>query len=130
VTVKNVNHKPSATASAKAKVNEGETVTLIGSGTDPDGDTVTLKWTQMVGPTVKLSDDTSGSPTFVAPKVAKADTLTFQLVANDGKLDSDPASVSVLVQPKGCGCSEGDGLAAFALLALISAARRFGRARR
>lgn len=125
VTVKNVNHKPVATATSKGKVTVGDTVTLAGSGTDPDGDTVTLKWAQMQGPTVTLSDDTSASPTFTAPTVSKEDTLTFQLIANDGKLDSDPAMVSVTVAPKGgCGCSSGDGLALAALLLAAQLLRR------
>jgi hypothetical protein len=73
-------------------------VTLDGSGSsDPDGDTITYKWTQTAGTTVTLSSSTVAKPTFTAP--AAAGTLTFSLVVTDSKgLASSPATTNVTVQ--------------------------------
>ncbi len=124
VTVHNVNRKPVVTATAKDKVSSEEKVTLTAVASDPDGDALHLTWSQVSGPTVSLSDPSVASPTFTAPKVDKTGSLTFQVVANDGVLDSDPATVTVNVAPKGCGCGSGGGPALGALLLLAQLLRR------
>jgi len=79
-----LNNAPVANAGPDQTVNEGSTVTLSGSFTDPDGDGATFQWTQNVGTLVVLSDDTLSSPTFPAPLVGLGgESLTFQLVVTD-----------------------------------------------
>jgi len=108
ITVVNVNNKPVADAGKNQDgspnnlptVPEAAFVTLNGSHSyDPDVEPLTYAWTQLLGQSVTLSDPTSGTPTFTAPlSVAVAgETLTFQLVVNDGIEDSDPDTVDVLV---------------------------------
>ena len=41
----------------------------------------------------------SSYPTFTAPDVQHLSTLTFELVVNDGTLDSPSYTVTVLVEP-------------------------------
>ena len=72
-------------------VNPGNIVKLQGTGTDANGDPLTYSWTQTAGPSVTLSDPSSPTPTFTAPNVNTQTTLTFQLVVNDGMIDSDPS---------------------------------------
>jgi hypothetical protein len=109
VFVENVNHQPTADAGPARTVDEGVTVILNGSGSsDPDNDPLTFAWTQIVGSTVTLSDPTAANPTFTAP--SGADTLRFQLIVNDGEVNSDPAMVTITVlasnDPPACGLAQ------------------------
>jgi len=81
-------------------VNEGDLVTLDGSGSnDPDGTVETYSWTQTGGTSVTLSNSTAQKLTFSAAFVgAGGDTLIFQLIVtdNDGAV-SDPDTVAIIV---------------------------------
>jgi hypothetical protein len=115
INVDNVNQPPTAYASSDpinivsmAEVDENTAVTLYGAGSDPDGDAVSFNWTQVhdtsgaplqPGDTVVfLSDNTSTAPTFTAPDVTTAQQhidLVFQLITNDGQLNSGPSYVTI-----------------------------------
>ena len=105
------------TASRISDGNAGEsscsytsTVTLYGFGVDPDLDTFAYAWTQVhdtsgaalqQGDTsVQLSDTSSQTPSFTAPDVPNGTQqidLVFQLIVNDGTINSAPAYVTVHV---------------------------------
>ena len=78
------NDPPSANAGPAQDVNVGATVTLSGTGSDPDGHAITLyRWTQVFGP-----DVTGGvgfldgqTPTFTAPSTVSS--LRFELRVTD-----------------------------------------------
>jgi hypothetical protein len=118
INVDNVNQPPTAVASTDpinivpmAEVDENtDPVTLYGFASDPDGDAVTFTWTQVhdasgaplqPGDTsVVLSDNTSTTPTFTAPDVSTVQQhidLVFQLITNDGYLNSGPSYVTIRV---------------------------------
>jgi hypothetical protein len=109
INVDNVNQPPTAYASsdpnnivAMAEVDENTAVTLYGSGSDPDGDGLTFSWTQVIqagDPTVALTGDTSATPTFTAPNLTTQDhvDLVFQLIVNDGHLNSGASTVTIRV---------------------------------
>lgn len=91
------NKPPVANAGAnQSDVAIGSTVTLDGSGSsDPDGDTLTYKWTMTAKPTgsgAVLSDSTIVKPKFTADK---AGSYTVQLIVNDGKVNSVPYDVEI-----------------------------------
>ena len=103
VTVTNPNRIPVANAGVAQTVTSGALVTLNGSGTDADAGTVlTFAWTQTAGPAVTLSSSTAAKPTFTAPAVAVTTVYTFQLVANDGQVNSAAVSTTVTVNPAPC----------------------------
>lgn len=101
IVVSNINRVGTAHAGSDQNVNEGETVTLDGTGsTDPDiGDSITYQWTQTSGITVTLSDDTVVSPSFTAPEVdIVGDALIFSLVTTDDEnVASDAVTVTINV---------------------------------
>ena len=62
----NTNDLPTANAGADQTLYgqaNGDTFTLAGSGSDPDGDTLTYAWTQTAGRTLTISDASSATPT-------------------------------------------------------------------
>ena len=90
---------PVANAGGTQTVTGGSLVTLSGAAsTDLESDPLTYAWTQVGGPSVSLSGATSVNATFTAPpKTLSAQTLTFELVANDGLASSSAAAVDVVV---------------------------------
>ena len=87
------NGAPTATIGPNVEVNERESITLVGGGTDPDGDTVTVSWTQLTGPTVALS-----GATFTAPNVDVDTPITLQMTVTDGRAVTMPLEQTVLVK--------------------------------
>ncbi|HEX8704802.1 MAG TPA: PKD domain-containing protein, partial [Myxococcaceae bacterium] len=100
ITVRNVgqnqNRAPTANAGPDQAVDEGASVRLEGSGTDPDGDSLSYAWTQTAGPSATLAGGNTANPTFTAPNVAADTVLTFQVTVSDGALSAtDTVSVTV-----------------------------------
>ena len=100
LTVTPVNDPPVAEAGPGQEVDEGTAVTLSGSGTDPEGETLSFAWTQTGGPAVVLSEAASAAPSFTAPAQLAADTsLVFELVVTDASgAASAPDAVTVAVR--------------------------------
>lgn len=96
ITVREVNRAPVAFAGPDRVVLPGTRVTLEGTATDPDGDPITLAWTQVAGPPVAIDDPALAGPTFTAPPADAV--LAFELVANDGSLASEPSAVQLTVR--------------------------------
>ena len=86
VTLTDVNEAPTADAGAdQTDVVPDTTVTLSGSGSDPDaGDTLSYLWTQTGASTVTLSDVNAATATFNAPSdLSQTGALTFTLRVTD-----------------------------------------------
>ncbi len=101
ITITGVNDPPIANAGPdQNNIAEGASVTLDGSGNDPDGDNdaLTYAWTQVGTPPVALNDADTATPTFTAPADLLTDaTLEFSLVVNDGTNDSAADSVTIAI---------------------------------
>ncbi|MCE9573912.1 MAG: myxosortase-dependent M36 family metallopeptidase [Deltaproteobacteria bacterium] len=97
ITVTNANRAPVANAGTDFSVRSGQVVALMGSATDPDGDThFAWQWTAPLG--VTLSSLTSATPTFTAPAVTSDTPLVFNLVVTDSQgLASVASTVTVTV---------------------------------
>ncbi|MBI3988874.1 MAG: hypothetical protein HY347_04575, partial [candidate division NC10 bacterium] len=100
-TTTRVTNAPIANAGSDQTVDEGTTVTLDGTGSsDPDGDSLSFEWTQTAGPAVALGGATTATPSFRAPFVSSATTLTFQVTVSDG-FASSTDTVVITVQDLG-----------------------------
>lgn len=87
-----------ADAGPDQSVNEGDVVTLDGSGSTNG---VTFEWIQIAGPPVDNFDDTMNpeQPTFTAPSVPIGGvTITFSLVISFGDVLSAPDTVDITVK--------------------------------
>ncbi len=83
---------PIADAGSDVAVDEGEQVCLDGSSSyDPNGDTVTLSWSELSGEVVVLAPDSANAAIvcFQAPEVDADTQLVFALTASDGVNSSD-----------------------------------------
>jgi chitinase len=91
------NTPPTANAGADLTVNEGSTVSLSGSGTDPGGSISAYRWAQTAGPTVSLNGATTASASFTAPQVTANTALTFRLTVTDnqGATGTDDVTITV-----------------------------------
>ncbi len=85
VTVMPRNQPPTADAGPDQTAEKGDAVTLEGDGSDPDGDSLNYRWSQIDGPIVTLDDPTSQSPSFDTGEMSRnTGTLRFQLTVGDG----------------------------------------------
>ncbi len=98
------NRAPTANAGTDQTVDPGATVTLLGSGSDPDGDALAYGWEQLPAsesletakPSVTLNNSSSTRPTFTAPSGPR--TLTFKLTVTDAVGNKDSNTVTVTVR--------------------------------
>jgi len=101
---------PVASSGSDQTVDAGVLVTLDGSGSsDADGTIAGYTWTQTTGtPTVTLSSRTVAQPTFQAPTVTGATTLTFSLIVRDDRgANSITSTVDITVNPPAAGTVSG-----------------------
>ena len=97
ITVRSTNEPPIAEAGLNQTVNVDTFVTLDSSlSTDPEGGSLSYTWLQTAGPSVVLSMPDGASPTFTSP--SEPAVLVFSLIVNDGLLDSNQDSVSIIVE--------------------------------
>jgi len=89
----------SVDAGSSADTNSGRVVvingSLLGSGT--------VQWTQTGGPAVALTGATTATPSFIAPSVATATTLTFQATATGSGGNQSIDTTTVVVNPAALG---------------------------
>ena len=99
------NAPPTVNAGDDQAVDEGQTVTLAGTATDPDpdhADTLTYSWSQTspASPTVSFDSPNSLSTNFTAPQVAATTAFIFTLTVNDGTVEvSDTLQVTITDSP-------------------------------
>jgi choice-of-anchor B domain-containing protein len=119
---------PNSVAGASQTVAPGVAVTLDGNqSNDPDGDALSFQWTQIMGPSVTLSDATAAVTTFTAPAVGSSTLLRFELAVTDPIGLTDTSTTSVTVSQNtgpggGLGSSGGSGSLGWFFLTLLATA--------
>ncbi|MFK7794758.1 MAG: hypothetical protein AB8B89_05365 [Gammaproteobacteria bacterium] len=90
------NRDPIANAGIDFSISEQQTVTLVGNGLDPDGDTLSFIWQQVSGPVVTISNANNQNASFLAPPTDVEVTLEFRLTVIDNNAGS--SSDNILIQ--------------------------------
>ena len=98
VTYTVANSRPVVNAGPDQTVESGSSVVISGSGSDPDGDTLTFSWSQLQGPQLALVGIDTPTLSFTAPNVTNTTTFSFRLEVSDGSLASTD-EVTVMVVP-------------------------------
>lgn len=89
---------PESNAGITQDVQELDLVTLDGSNSVTNNtNELTYIWSQTAGTTVALSDNTLAQPQFTLPNLIASETLSFQLVVNDGGNNSIASTVNINV---------------------------------
>ncbi|KFM20398.1 peptidase m36 family protein [Marine Group I thaumarchaeote SCGC AAA799-P11] len=101
VTITDRNSSPNAVAGPDKRVISGSDVTIIGSGSDADGDELTFSWKQLSGEMVDY-DKSGKSLNFEAPEVLPSESkrLSFQLTVTDTADQKGFDQVIVFVSPE------------------------------
>jgi len=89
------NQAPSANAGSDRSVDAGDSVTITGSGSDPDGSIVSWSWTQVSGTSVTLSGAGTQEVSFTAPDADATIRLRLTVTDDDGASDSDEVVITV-----------------------------------
>ena len=94
------NKAPRASAGLDRSVRGGTTVTLDGRGSqDPEGGSLSYRWTQTQGPRVPLKNPGVARPRFTAPYVATPTAFEFTLTVTDDHGAKASDSVLITVEP-------------------------------
>ena len=91
------NRPPTASAGPDQTAHEGDTITLNGTASDPDGDPLTYLWTHDSDLFISIYDATAPSIQFTAPQVSSDTAISFTLTVTDrhNATVSDQVTVTV-----------------------------------
>ncbi|MFT5450721.1 MAG: hypothetical protein ACI9N9_000201 [Enterobacterales bacterium] len=94
-----INAQPTVTVTDSTTVTSGASVSISATGEDTDNDALTYLWTQVSGAAIDISSsNTSTTLTFTAPTVTADTTYVFEVVVNDGTIDSAAVQSTVIVE--------------------------------
>ena len=91
------NQAPSATAGADLAADEGSAVQLSGQASDPDGDAITVVWSQVSGPSVDIAspDTTDTAVTLPRVDIGTTATIVLRLTVTDSRGASASDDVTI-----------------------------------
>lgn len=92
-----VNTSPTVSAGSDQVVQEQVVVQLSGTATDPDGDQLSINWSQQSGPMVEMEDPDSLNPSFRAPNTRNTEDVVLRLSVSDGVNGPVSSTVSITV---------------------------------
>ncbi|MEM6555480.1 MAG: peroxidase family protein [Pseudomonadota bacterium] len=97
-----INAAPIISSGTGLAVTEGATVQLNGAASDPNGDAITVLWSQESGPDVDLINSDSLDASFEAPNVNQAVDIVLRLTVTDsrGASTSQTMTVSIADSPR------------------------------
>jgi len=94
LTIVVANRTPTTSAGADSSGFKRDVISLVGSGSDPDGDIIGFAWRQIAGPAVALTDGGNATARFTP---TAAGTYVFTLTATDEEGWTGTDTVAVVV---------------------------------
>ena len=90
------NHPPVANAGSDTSAPVGQSVTLNAiNSSDEDGDNLTYRWQLLEKPANSAAQLTSGTALQTGLSIDRKGSYRIELIVNDGKVDSQPAYVTI-----------------------------------
>ncbi len=89
------NLKPVANAGPDVTAETGQTVSITGSASDPDGSIQSWRWSRVSGAAVPLSNASGRTVSFTAPDSAGSIRLRLTVTDSEGASDSDDITITV-----------------------------------
>lgn len=93
-----INAAPIISAGTAQSVIEGAVVELSGSASDPNGDAITVQWSQESGPDIDLIDATSLDASFQAPNVNEDVDIVLRLTVTDARGSSVSETMTISIE--------------------------------
>ena len=92
-----MNAAPIISVGAAQAVVEGTTVQINATASDPNGDPMTMSWSQISGPDVALTSTSSLTPQFEAPNVNQSVDIVLRLTVTDSRGSSTSQDLTITV---------------------------------
>lgn len=96
-----VNAAPVVSAGTAQAVTEGVTVQLSATASDPNGDAMSIAWSQVSGPMITLSSTTDLNASFQAPSVNNPEDIVLSLTVTDARGLSASHRVTITIEDTG-----------------------------
>ncbi|MEO1188394.1 MAG: peroxidase family protein, partial [Pseudomonadota bacterium] len=93
-----INAAPIVSAGTAQTVTEGAIVELSGTASDPNGDAITVQWSQESGPDIELNNSTSLEASFLAPNVNESVDIVLRLTVTDARGTSASQTMTVSIE--------------------------------
>ncbi|MEL7285431.1 MAG: peroxidase family protein [Pseudomonadota bacterium] len=92
-----INAAPIVSVGDPQTVTEGTMVEISATASDPNGDALTIQWSQVSGPDVELSSTSSLTPQFQAPNVGDEVDVVLRLTVSDSRGASASRDLTITV---------------------------------
>lgn len=92
-----INAAPIISTGAVQSATEGDVVQLTATASDPNGDALTIAWSQVSGPSVDLNNSSGLTVSFQAPSVDDAVDVVLSLTVTDSRGTSASQNVTVTI---------------------------------
>lgn len=96
-----INAAPVVSAGVAQIVSEGDTVQLSATASDPNGDAMTVAWSQVSGPMVDLNGTDSLAASFRAPNVNDSEDIVLRVSVTDSRGSSVSQTVTISIEDTG-----------------------------
>jgi choice-of-anchor B domain-containing protein len=112
------NQAPTSSAGEDSEVNTRQSVTLVGSGIDPEDQLLSYLWQQISGSNVTINNADNPQASFTAPSAAGILEFSLSITDDFGLTSSDNIVITVIATTTGSSSNSSGGGSAYGLILL------------